>query len=94
MDPQRRRRGAAPPRLPPTPAKTRRYWLENFYRVNERAVRGWDTLPEAWVIPADQANASGLAYVLRILTMGDVEVHRAQAPFSAAGRSLAAGDDE
>jgi hypothetical protein len=72
-------------------AKNRRYWLENFYRVNERAVRGWDTWPEAWVIPADQANASGLAYVLRILTMGDVEVHRAEAAFSAEGRSFAAG---
>jgi hypothetical protein len=72
-------------------AKNRRYWLENFWHVNQRAVEGWDTWPEAWVIPADQANASGLAYVLRILTMGDVEVHRAEAPFTAAGRSFAAG---
>jgi hypothetical protein len=72
-------------------AKNRRFWLENFHRVNERAVQGWESWPDAWVLPADQANASGLAYVLRILTMADVEVHRATAPFSAAGRNFPAG---
>ena len=72
-------------------AKNRRYWLENFYRVNERAVLGWETWPDAWVIPADQANASGLAYVLRILTMADVEVHRTTAPFTYEGRAFPAG---
>ena len=72
-------------------AKNRRYWLENFYRVNERAVQGWDTWPDAWVLPADQANTSGLAYVLRILTMGDVEVHRTTAPFTFEGRTFPAG---
>ena len=72
-------------------AKNRRYWLENFYRVNERAVNGWDEWPSAWVIPADQANPAGLAYVLRILRMGDVEVHRASRPFQADGNRYAAG---
>ena len=66
-------------------AKNRRFWLENFYRVNERAVEGWDTWPAAWVLPADQANEGGLAYVLRILRMGDVEVHRAARAFEADG---------
>lgn len=72
-------------------AKNRRFWLENFYHVNRRAVEGWPEWPAAWVIPADQRDATGLAYVLRILTMGDVEVHTATAPFSAAGREFAAG---
>src|SRR5690606_10131696 len=72
-------------------AKNRRYWLENFYRINERAVKGWPAWPAAWVIPAEQANESGLAYVLRILTMADVEVHRATQAFSAAGRRFPAG---
>jgi len=72
-------------------ARNRRYWLENFYRINKRAVDGWAQWPDAWVIPADQPNKSGLAYVLRILTMGDVEVHRATAPFTANGRTFAAG---
>jgi hypothetical protein len=72
-------------------AKNRRYWLENFYRINERAVNGWDAWPTAWVIPADQDNETGLAYVLRILRMGDVEVFRASEAFEADGASLPAG---
>lgn len=72
-------------------AKNRRFWLENFYNINRRAVEGWPEWPAAWVIPADQQNATGLAYVLRVLTMGDVEVHTATAPFSATGREFPAG---
>jgi hypothetical protein len=72
-------------------AKNRRYWLENFYRINERAVNGWDAWPDAWVIPADQDNETGLAYMLRILRMGDVEVFRAAQAFEANGESLPAG---
>jgi hypothetical protein len=82
-------------------AKNRAFWVENFYRVNQRAVEGWDAWPDAWVIPAEQANAPtalgepvrsvALSHVLRILTMGDVEVHRATAPFSAGGRQYPAG---
>jgi hypothetical protein len=72
-------------------ARNRQFWLENFYRVNKRAVEGWAEWPQAWVIPAGQANAKGVDAVLRILRMGDVEVHRAEAPFTAAGRRFAAG---
>ncbi|MBR9989721.1 MAG: hypothetical protein KFH98_08205 [Gemmatimonadetes bacterium] len=72
-------------------ARNRPFWVENFYRINRRAVDGWESWPAAWVIPADQANAVGLSHVLRILTMADVEVHRAGAPFTAAGRQFAAG---
>ncbi|MGH7464726.1 MAG: M14 family metallopeptidase, partial [Longimicrobiales bacterium] len=72
-------------------ARNRPFWVENFYRINRRAVDGWDSWPEAWVIPADQANDVGLSHVLRILTMADVEVQRANAPFAAAGRQFAAG---
>jgi hypothetical protein len=72
-------------------AKNRQFWVENFYRINRRAVEGWASWPEAWVIPADQANAVGLSHALRILTMADVEVHRATAAFTAAGRQFAAG---
>ncbi len=72
-------------------AKNRRFWLENFYRVNERAVQGWDDWPAAWVIPAEQENRVGVESVLRILTMGDVEVRRAEASFSAGGAEYPAG---
>lgn len=73
-------------------ARNRRFWLENFYRINARAVESWDSWPDAWVIPANQPNRAGLSYALRILTLADVEVHRAAAPFSAGGRQFAAGD--
>jgi len=72
-------------------AKNRRYWLENFWNINRRAVDGWASWPAAWVIPADQPNTSGLSYALNILTTGMVEVHRATASLTAEGRSFAAG---
>jgi murein tripeptide amidase MpaA len=72
-------------------ARNRRYWLKNFYEINRRAVEGWERWPEAWVIPANQPNSVGLAYALRILTTGDVEVHRAEAGFQANGRSFPSG---
>jgi murein tripeptide amidase MpaA len=72
-------------------AHNRRYWLENFYGIGTRAVEKWDSWPEAWVIPGGQANATGLAYTLRILTMGDVEVHLMERGFTADGISFPAG---
>ncbi|MCI0433773.1 MAG: hypothetical protein L0271_08985 [Gemmatimonadetes bacterium] len=72
-------------------AKNRRFWLDNFYHINRRAVDGWPSWPAAWVVPADQSNTAGLSYALNILTTGMVEVHRATAPFTAGGRSYAAG---
>lgn len=72
-------------------AKNRRFWLENFYQVNKRAVERWPSWPHAWVLPAGQANEKGLNAVLRILRLGDVEVHRAEQAFTAAGREFPAG---
>lgn len=72
-------------------ARNRRYWLENFHRVTERAVAGWDEWPAAWAIPAEQENRVGVESVLRILAMGDVEVRPAEAAFEAGGRSYPAG---
>ncbi len=72
-------------------ATNRRYWLENFYRINKRAVDRWPQWPAAWVLPGDATTASGLDAVLRILTVGDVEVHRAMEAFEADGRRFAAG---
>ncbi len=72
-------------------AKNRRYWLENFYRVGERAVAGWEEWPAAWAIPANQPNVAGVESVLRILATGDVEVRRALEPFEADGRRHPAG---
>jgi murein tripeptide amidase MpaA len=72
-------------------ARNRRYWLDNFYHINRRAVEGWDRWPEAWVIPPNQGNVAGMAYALRILTSGDVEVRRAEQAFTADGERFPAG---
>ena len=72
-------------------AKNRRFWLENFYNVGDRAVAKWDQWPEAWVIPAGQANTAGVNYVLRILAMGDVEIHKTNSAFTADGISFPVG---
>lgn len=71
-------------------ARNRRFWVENFARIHERAVEGREDGPRAWVIPARQPEP-GLSALLRILRMGDVEVHRAERGFRAAGRSFPAG---
>ncbi|MEJ2237291.1 MAG: M14 family metallopeptidase [Gemmatimonadales bacterium] len=72
-------------------ARNRRYWLENFYRINKRAVDKWEMWPTAWVLPAEQRNKTGRDAVLRILTLGDVEVRVAADAFTAGGRQFAAG---
>lgn len=72
-------------------AKNREYWLDNFYKVNRKAVDRWPSWPHAWVVPAGQKNQAGVNAVLRILRTADVEVHRAQSGFSAAGRQFPAG---
>lgn len=72
-------------------AKNRSYWLKNFYKINERAVNKWDEWPSAWVIAKDQKNPVGLAYLLRILRMGDVEVYSASKSFRGDGDSYLAG---
>jgi hypothetical protein len=72
-------------------ARNRRYWLENFYEINGRAVEGWERWPEAWVIPGGQSNEPGIAYALRILRTGDVEVFRAERSFTADGETFPAG---
>ena len=72
-------------------AKNRRYWLENFHGVHERAVEGWPEWPDAWIIPAGQDSQPGIDYALRVLTMADVEVRTASAPFRVGGMEFPAG---
>jgi hypothetical protein len=72
-------------------ARNRRYWLENFYEVNRRAVEGWPSWPAAWIIPSDQGNDAGIRYALRVLTLAEVEVHRAERAFVADGMEFPAG---
>jgi hypothetical protein len=72
-------------------ARNRSYWLRNFLEIGERAVEIAEGAPEAWIIPDDPAAGPAIDYALRILAMGDVEVHRAEAPFSVDGERYPAG---
>lgn len=72
-------------------ARNRRYWLESFRGIGERAVDRWPSWPHAWVIPSGQGNEQGVASVLRILRFADVEVHTAASAFQAGGRDFPAG---
>ena len=72
-------------------AKNRRFWLENFWQVNRRAVEKWPEWPDAWIIPAGQDNPTGVKYALRSLVLADVEVHQAKNAFAVDGMEFPAG---
>lgn len=59
-------------------ANNRDYWVRSFHEVQRAATNGWDEWPAAWIVPAEQDNELGLESVLRILTMGAVEVRQAE----------------
>ena len=59
-------------------------WLANFYRVHKDWVDR-DEAPYAFVISADQPDPFETFELLKILDFGEVEIHRARAPFSVAG---------
>jgi len=71
-------------------AKYRTAWLENFHQVHRDWVERTDA-PYAFVIPAAQRDPFEAFELLQILDIGDVEIHRARAPFQAAGRNYSAG---
>jgi hypothetical protein len=71
-------------------AKNGREWLYNFFQVH----RDWATYskgPYAFIIPATQRDPFATYEMLDILKFGDVEIHKATAPFSANGKQYAAG---
>ena len=71
-------------------AKYRTRWLENFYRVH----RDWvnrDEAPYAFVVPGEQRDPFATYELLEILEFAEVEIHRAQAPFTAGGTRYPAG---
>ena len=71
-------------------AKYRVRWMENFHQVH----RDWverDQPPYAFVVPADQRDPFETYELLEILHFGEVEIHRARAPFRAGGAAYPAG---
>ena len=71
-------------------AKYRVRWLENFYRVHRDWVNRSEP-PHAFVIPASQRDPYETYELLNILNIGEVDIHRARAPFAAGGQTWAAG---
>lgn len=71
-------------------AKYRQLWLENFYKVQRDWVN-WKGAPYAFVVPATQRDPMATKELLEILHTGEVELHRASAPFTAGGREYAPG---
>jgi hypothetical protein len=71
-------------------AKYREEWLFDFYRVH----RDWverEEPPYAFVAPAGQRDPFETYEMLEILDAGDVEIHRARSPFTAAGKTYSEG---
>ena len=71
-------------------SKYGREWLYNFYRVHRDWVN-YSKGPFAFVVPATQRDPFATYEMLDILKFGDVEIHRATAPFSAGGKQYRAG---
>ena len=71
-------------------AKYRTTWMENFYKVHRDWVN-WTGTPYAFVVPAAQRDPMATKEMLEILRFGEVELHRATAPFTAGGKQYQAG---
>jgi hypothetical protein len=74
-------------------AKNRELYQENLYLKNKRAVeKGRNEAPFAWVIPAEQRRRVEAAEVVNTFRRHGVEVHRADAAFTAGSVQVAHGD--
>jgi hypothetical protein len=70
-------------------AANRELWLRTALEANRRASAR--RAPYAFVVPAGQRDPSAVARLVEVLRLGEVEVHRARAPFEAAGRAYEPG---
>ncbi len=71
-------------------AGLRESWVRNYSRIFVKAVDRTD-LPYAYVIPQEQRDLATAIKMLNILKMGDVEVHQAEAAFTAGGHGYPTG---
>jgi len=70
-------------------ARNRERWLRGFLAIGRRA--GTRTTPHAFVVPTAAGDPLSTTRLLEVLRTGEVEVHRARAPFEAGGRTYEAG---
>jgi hypothetical protein len=74
-------------------AKNRDTFLENYWLKNKRAVeKGRTQAPYAWVVPARQRRKVEAAELVNLFRRQGVEVHRADAAFTAGKVGVEAGD--
>jgi hypothetical protein len=74
-------------------ARNRDLLLENYYLKNKRAIElGKNEAPNAWVIPAGQRRRGEAASFVNLLRAEGVEVHTANAAFTAGKVQVAPGD--
>ncbi len=72
-------------------AVNREVWLSHFAAIGDRAVRGWETWPYAYVIPREGQDEIRLNTMLGILQRGAVEIRTAISAFTAGGEQFPAG---
>ena len=71
-------------------AGLRRNWLRNFYRIHQKAVLPKEK-PFAFLIPEEQADLPSAVWMMKVLQMGGVEIHRASRTFSTEGKAYPTG---
>jgi Zinc carboxypeptidase len=70
-------------------AKRRQEWLYDSYQMGRDAMRA--NARETFIVPVDQWDPATAVKLVNVLRLGGIEVERATAAFSAAGRSYGAG---
>ena len=66
-------------------------WLLNSLYKTTSNTLNWQDAPYAYVLPAGQRDPYAVYEILRTMELGKVEIDRATAPFTAGGKSYAAG---
>ena len=66
-------------------------WLLNSLYKTTSNTLNWQDAPYAYVLPAGQRDPYAVYELLRTMELGKVEIDRATAPFTAGGKSYAAG---
>jgi len=75
-----------------TSADMRAQFLDSVYTVAKRQIeQGKKGDPFAIVVPQDQADRPSVGKLMQTLALGGVEMHQAQQPFTADGKSYPAG---
>jgi hypothetical protein len=70
-------------------AKRRQEWLYDIYQMARDAMKAGAN--ENYIIPAEQWDANAAVRMVNVLRLGGVEIERVTAPFTANGKSYAAG---